>query len=77
MRDLHIFDRGEVCDVGYFACMTGDLRREGERVSRWETSSQCGRVDSPDMCGSGGRGGYSTLSWERMCGPKFRPPPYN
>ena len=23
------------------------------------------------------RGGYSTLSWVRMCGPKFRPPPYN
>ena len=22
-------------------------------------------------------GGYSTLSWVRMCGPKFRPPPYN
>ena len=21
-------------------------------------------------------GGYSTLSWVRMCGPKFRPPPY-
>ena len=21
--------------------------------------------------------GYSTLSWVRMCGPKFRPPPYN
>ena len=24
-----------------------------------------------------GPGGYSTLSWVRMCGPKFRPPPYN
>ena len=23
------------------------------------------------------RGGYSTLSWVRMCGPKFRPPAYN
>ena len=23
------------------------------------------------------RGGYSTLSWVWMCGPKFRPPPYN
>ena len=23
------------------------------------------------------RGGYSTLSWVRMCCPKFRPPPYN
>ena len=23
------------------------------------------------------RGGYSTLSWVRMCGPKFRTPPYN
>ena len=23
------------------------------------------------------RGGYSALSWVRMCGPKFRPPPYN
>ena len=22
-------------------------------------------------------GRYSTLSWVRMCGPKFRPPPYN
>ena len=22
-------------------------------------------------------GGYSTLSWVQMCGPKFRPPPYN
>ena len=22
-------------------------------------------------------GGYSTLSWVWMCGPKFRPPPYN
>ena len=22
-------------------------------------------------------GGYSTLGWVRMCGPKFRPPPYN
>ena len=22
-------------------------------------------------------GGYSTLSWVRMCCPKFRPPPYN
>ena len=22
-------------------------------------------------------GGYSTLSWVRMCGPKFQPPPYN
>ena len=22
-------------------------------------------------------GGYSALSWVRMCGPKFRPPPYN
>ena len=22
-------------------------------------------------------GGYSTLSWVRLCGPKFRPPPYN
>ena len=22
-------------------------------------------------------GGYSTLSWVRMCGPKFRTPPYN
>ena len=27
-------------------------------------------------CGlPGGGGGYSTLSWVRMCGPKFRPPP--
>ena len=26
--------------------------------------------------GGGGGGGYSTLSWVRMCGPKFRPPPY-
>ena len=24
-----------------------------------------------------GGGGYSTLSWVRMCGPMFRPPPYN
>ena len=24
-----------------------------------------------------GGGGYSTLGWVRMCGPKFRPPPYN
>ena len=24
-----------------------------------------------------GGGGYSTLNWVRMCGPKFRPPPYN
>ena len=22
-------------------------------------------------------GGYSTLGWVRMCGPKFQPPPYN
>ena len=26
---------------------------------------------------SPGGGGYSTLSRVRMCGPKFRPPPYN
>ena len=25
----------------------------------------------------GNPGGYSILSWVRMCGPKFRPPPYN
>ena len=24
-----------------------------------------------------GGGGYSTLGWVRMCGPEFRPPPYN
>ena len=28
----------------------------------------------PEMLKS--RGGFSTLSWVRMCGPKFRPPPY-
>ena len=30
-----------------------------------------------ERAGSPGGGGYSTLSWVRMCGPKFRPPPYN
>ena len=29
---------------------------------------------NPDLVSGGG---YSSLSWVRMCGPKFRPPPYN
>ena len=29
------------------------------------------------ICLYRGGGGYSTLSWVRMCGPKFRTPPYN
>ena len=31
----------------------------------------------PDGLWSNPGGGYSTLSWVRMCGPKFRTPPYN
>ena len=35
---------------------------------------ECSKTNRRVMCGV--QGGYSTLSWVRMCGPKFRPPPY-
>ena len=38
--------------------------------TRGATNIRVGRPCQP-------RGGYSTLGWVRMCGPKFRPPPYN
>ena len=35
------------------------------------------RIDSTNHRTARVPGGYSTLNWVRMCGPKFRPPPYN
>ena len=34
-------------------------------------------ITTEEVRGAIAPGGYSTLGWVRMCGPKFRPPPYN
>ena len=63
------------------------------KIMKWEEGDEIGRSlmykrnkSGPriDPCGTRHTislcvdpGGYSTLNWVRMCGPKFRPPPYN
>ena len=39
------FHGRDVHDAGDFICLVGE---RGETVSRWETPSQCGRVDGPE-----------------------------
>ena len=43
------------------------MHRLGQRSCRAQLGSTRGQFP----------GGYSTLNWVRMCGPKFRTPPYN
>ena len=67
--------------VGHFPCqvltMPGSLGA-GNAVDIYisEQASEQPRA-GPTYRPSPGGGGYSTLSWVRMCGPKFRTPPYN